>query len=341
MHGYSRSNSPTQRIAFTLVELLVVITIIGILIALLLPAVQAAREAARKLQCTNNLKQVALGCLTHENVHGYFPSGGWGIFWTGDAEHGFGKKQPGGWVYSVLPYIEQEAIYGLGAGAATETQRQAANAQRIATPIAAFNCPTRRPSVAYNNGTHIALYHVDWSIVTGQARSDYAANLGDDLWNGEVYTYGPTTFAEGDSWTPDNGRYTGIMYFYSETRQADISDGTTNTYLLGEKGIQSDYYDTGDDWGDDSSMYTGQNDDSFRVAAYHSGSGPTGYTYYPPAQDPAGVMNYRNFGSAHSSGFNAALCDGSVRSISYSIDPETHRCLANRKDGSVIDGAKF
>ena len=101
---------------FTLVELLVVITIIGILIALLLPAVQAAREAARQAQCRNNLKQLALACLNHEQIHRFLPTNGWGTYWEGDPDRGVAKSQPGGWVFNVLPYIEQPTIHDLGKG---------------------------------------------------------------------------------------------------------------------------------------------------------------------------------------------------------------------------------
>jgi len=92
------------------VELLVVIAIIGVLVALLLPAVQAAREAARRSQCQNNLKQMGLSALNYEGSQKAFPSTGWGWHWMGDPDQGAGKNQTGGWIYSLLPYIEQSGI---------------------------------------------------------------------------------------------------------------------------------------------------------------------------------------------------------------------------------------
>ena len=140
-----------RRRAFTLVELLVVIAIIGILVALLLPAIQAAREAARRNQCKNNLKQMALACLNHEATHGHLPTSGWGWRWQGDSNRGYGKDQPGGWPFNILPYIEQPAVRDLvrGISAADRAAFAAAMLQMVQTPIDVFNCPSRRALTLY------------------------------------------------------------------------------------------------------------------------------------------------------------------------------------------------
>jgi len=327
--------------AFTLVELLVVITIIGILISLLLPAVQSAREAARRLQCSNNLKQMGLAALNHEQALSFLPSGGWGYYWTGDPDYGFGVKQPGGWFYNILPYIEQQALHDLQSGKSTATSptRKAAAAQMVATPLSATICPTRRTAVAYPTWqTSSTPYYTDPLANVG--KTDYAANGGDYYtdpsyggWDGG----GPNDVPTGQAPTAA-AKFgavaklaNGIAYCGSQVSIAQVTDGTSNTYLLGEKYLMPDNYTNGADGGDNENMYMGDNEDIIRWTS----SG------LPLSQDRNGDGVGHRFGSAHAAGFNMAFCDGSVRSISYSIDPTTHANLGNRKDNAVIDSSKF
>ena len=144
-----------KRNAFTLVELLVVIAIIGILIGLLLPAINAAREAGRRMQCSNNLKQLGLGCIHHEGTVGFLPTGGWAYYWTGDPDMGFGRSQPGGWTYTILPWIEYKSMFDLGTGQ-NVAQKKVAFAQRGQMAIPTLYCPTRRPAKLYPNPTYNA-----------------------------------------------------------------------------------------------------------------------------------------------------------------------------------------
>ncbi len=328
---------------FTLVELLVVITIIGILIALLLPAVQAAREAARRMQCQNNLKQIALGCLNHESSYGFFPSGGWGPAWIGDPNRGAGNPQPGGWVFSMLPYVEQEALYSLGVGAAEgSTAQRTANGQRLVTAVSSYHCPSRRAAAIYPvicTGCQ-PYYAPTVTTLPGEARADYAANMGvTDLLDRipEVWALMPANYAQGDDpshqWYPNDVRPNGIIYMHSQVTMAAITDGSSNTFLIGEKYMNADHYVDGYDYGDDWSMYTGMQDDVNRVVGYVDGSGT--FRAFPPEQDTPGndTPAAHSFGSAHTQGFNMSYCDGSVRTVGYSIDTEAYRRLGHREDG--------
>ena len=260
---------------FTLIELLVVIAIIGILIALLLPAVQSVRESARRLQCANNLKQLGLAMLTHHEAHERFPSGGWGWRWVGDPDRGSGRRQPASWGYTLLPYLEQTALHQLGADGNPNTltpgQLEGA-AVRVQTPLTVMQCPTRRAPVTYSNRIFGIYGSNDTSTV---ARTDYGANGGHTsyVW-GES---GPPTLAAGDALTTDHASFChGISFLKSELTLADVRDGASNTYMIGEKYLNPDSYYSGSDPADNESMYSGFNNDNHRSA------------HWPPTQDRPG-----------------------------------------------------
>jgi prepilin-type N-terminal cleavage/methylation domain-containing protein len=304
-------------LGFTLIELLVVIAIIAILIGLLLPAVQKVREAASRIQCANNLKQMALAVHNHESVFGRFPTGGWGWAWTGDPDRPNDYRQPGGWVYNILPFIEQDNLHGLGAGLPSD-QKLAAEAQRVATPLHLFNCPTRRGPGLYANGLGTSYYNTTNPILM-MARSDYAANAGSQ--SSDEFFPGPASYAQGDDpnypW-PDTSYLTGVMFQRSMVRFAEVTNGLSNTYMLGEKYLNPDHYFNGQDPADNENMYVGYDNDLYRS------------TDYAPMQDLRGVTNTFAFGSAHPAVFLMAYCDGSVRYISYAVDFSVHLAAGSR-----------
>ena len=133
---------------FSLVELLVVISVIGLLMALLLPAVQAAREAARQTACGNNVKQLALASLSHESALGFFPTGGWDN-WLGDPDQGFGKAQPGGWVYNILPFVKNRGSTISVRGAAAQASKTLMRATRHTDSRPELSKPPVSRSLSY------------------------------------------------------------------------------------------------------------------------------------------------------------------------------------------------
>ena len=317
--------STIRRSGFTLVELLVVIAIIGILVALLLPAVQAAREAARRMQCKNHLKQLGLAMHGHHEAQGHLPTDGWGRMWVGDADRGFGLGQPGGWIYNSLPFLEEGTVHDLGAGL-DPTEKREATRIMLESVLEVLNCPTRRAAILYPWGPSRAPPH-NSEAPTVRGTTDYAACAGDTQESGAT---GPDSFDEAESPNyefEDLSFLTGITYAQSQIKFAKITDGTANTYMVGEKLLSPDFYANGESTGDNNGVYEGQTADHTRFA----------YVQYPPVQDRAGADLFHLFGSAHPSGLHFVFCDGSVHAISYNIDPAIHALLGNRHDGIPVD----
>jgi prepilin-type N-terminal cleavage/methylation domain-containing protein/prepilin-type processing-associated H-X9-DG protein len=326
---------------FTLVELLVVIAIIGILIALLLPAIQAARESARRMQCINNLKQIGLACSTHVSEQGHFPVGGWGWRWSGDPDRGFSEQQPGGWLYNILPFTELKSVHDLG-----KNGNQRGRTQTAQTIVSIFCCPTRRPANLYPLNLSNTFNNLDdISIIQVVAKNDYAGNAGDN-YSGETRG-GPDKspssdiYATGASYDWLHNRYgnpdpdpttltinqaLGVFYVHGYIKIKDIRVGTAHLYLAGEKYLNPDHY-LDQDSDNDQPWSTGFDIDNVR------------WVNAAPQQDRRGSSNSGIFGANHPTTFNMLFCDGAVHSISYDISSTAHRSLGNRK-GKYPDTTK-
>src|SRR5262245_54550009 len=281
---------------FTLIELLVVIAIIGILLGLLVPAVQAVREAAARMQCQNNLKQIGLAFHNHHDNFQFFPTGGWD--WTTPPNYvngmpAVGAQQKAGWAFQILPFLEAENTWK-GGQAANDLDRVLV---AVGTPNKVFFCPSRRPpqtvTVSYPD-------YLQGRTVT-HALCDYAASN---------FHKNPAT-------------QTGVVRQYYPNRIADITDGTTNTFMVADKRLNL--------------RYLGQPQEVDGVG-YTSGWDPDTVrtTDKGPKPDKYGDSDStKRFGSSHKSRFNAVFADGSVRPISYSINEVVFSYLGNKSDGQV------
>ena len=341
-------NSLRRQSGFTLVELLVVIAIIAVLIGLLLPAVQAARESGRRIACGNNAKQIGLAAIAFSDTVGHYPSAGWGYTWAPHPDRGSGVNQPGGWFYNLLPFVEQDALHSLGAGAGTSNDSSpelaADNRRRLETPLSLLHCPSRRAAEAYPIDHSIAWYISQPRLcqrLSKSARIDYAINGGEDYVS---IGPGPNNLQHGDSGSyafPSLDLSTGICFTRSKFRASEVIDGLSHTYLVGEKYLGPEFYRTGASIGDDQGPYLSDEYDSMRWAAMSAAS----IDYRGPLQDRTnqserwGSREIRRFGSAHAGSFNATFCDGSVRQVSYSIAEQVHRRTCNRRDGMPVSGS--
>jgi prepilin-type N-terminal cleavage/methylation domain-containing protein/prepilin-type processing-associated H-X9-DG protein len=317
----SKTKSVRRPAGFTLIELLVVIAIIAMLIGLLLPAVQRVREASNRIKCANNLKQMGIAALNHESTFKYFPGAGWSGRWVGEPDRGTDPSQPGGWIYQILSFIEQDNLRNWGAGLPADQQKKINN-QRIGTTSPLMNCPTRRSGGPYANRQGVAYINSN-GAPPWLARADYAACASDLDFdeNGQ----GPGSLKQGDDpkfWKPlqvtANREFHGVIFQRSQIKIADITNGTSNTYLVGEKYLNPASYATQDDESDDESMYVGFDNCVIRNTAL------------PPLHDRKGLVDMSRFGSAHVGGCNMLYCDGRVEFVAYNVDPAVHRRAGNR-----------
>jgi prepilin-type N-terminal cleavage/methylation domain-containing protein len=349
-HGCSRA----PKAAFTLVELLVVIAIIGILVALLLPAIQAAREAARRSQCSSQLKQLALGSLNHHDVNRHFQTGGWGWFWVGDPDRGYALEQPGGWIFNTLPFIEEGALHDRGADGdgdkLTIPQRRAVE-EVVKSPITIINCPSRRSATTYpmstNAGGNAGLKNSvtpdvagrsDYAMCSGNAYNEYPGNFG----------VGPEDYSEANDpnfkWSDLSGSdflqyMNGVSYQRSKVAIRQITDGTSQTYMIGEKYVPVARYVDGEWGGDNETWCTGFNNDNYRTTGRRVGNDIA--ELLPARDSDPDNSGAQRFGSPHAGVWQVAFCDGSVHGMSFDIDWMVHRDLGNRQDGNVVDSSKF
>jgi len=314
------------RTAFSLVELLTVIAIIAVLVGLLLPAVQSARESSRRSSCANNLKQLALGCLQYDGSQGHFPSGGWAWQWTGDPDAGLGPQQPGGWAFQVLPFIEQQAIFEMGTdGVAPRGQsgefsgpegwchRPGADAR----PGLRLPEPPRCGAAAQRGVLWRAKLRPDLGVGRARLRGQRRPGLSvQHLRQQQLLDRRPIH---------ELLRPTGVIHPASQVQAAKIRDGLSVTFLLGEFNRHPQNYAVAD-----ANPFGG-------VGWSISLSGLQADSANVPGVYPASGYNFRPFGSAHSAACHFAFCDGSVRPISYGIQPAVRNRLCNRADGQLLD----
>lgn len=331
-----------KRSAFTLVELLVVIAIIGILAGLLLPAVQMAREAGNRASCTNNLRNIGLACLNHENTHKVLPNSGYdasteATFLGPSLTPGVGDRQLAGWSYQILPFIEQEALWrGGGAGNISARQAFAANGQ-----ISIYFCPSRRrPIVSGGRGM------IDYACATTAAPNEPAGapmSAVAEATAEDINLFNPASpTAVNALWSATaivrnrnqlsfdaNGNINVPVNTYS-IPLTGIKDGTSNVLLISEKQMNEANEPPVQD--DDQGYATGHDVDNVRSCMLQPAK-----DYVDTNEGAAPPKRPYVFGSSHPGILVVAMCDGSTRTVSFSIDQLVFYNLGQRRDGTPVN----
>jgi prepilin-type N-terminal cleavage/methylation domain-containing protein/prepilin-type processing-associated H-X9-DG protein len=323
--------SDSARRAFTLIELLVVIAIIGIMISLLMPAVQRVREAASRLQCKNNLKQIGLALQNYHGTLRMFPPGY--VSSVGPAGPADDRGPGWGWAAFVLPYLEQDTV-------SRHIQfdkdiADPANAAVRVLPLPIFLCPSDSAQPTFTvNALHDSTYSAPVLDVNGNpvqvAHSNYVGMFG----NPEI------TIDPGYQLPyPDrNGRHQGMFFRNSKIRFADVMDGTSNTLFVGERSSNLAYAT----W---TGAVTGGQVPPKIPDTYSYGPegapvlvlGHTGDASDVPPHTPNSPVNHvDDFWSRHILGVNFLFVDGSVRSINDAISPPVYWALGTRAGGEPV-----
>lgn len=311
---------------FTLVELLVVIAIIGVLVALLLPAIQAARESARRNQCTNNLKQIGLALQSRHDAKKVLPAGRTGLPTASNS----GVTQFGvSWAFELLPYVEQTSLYQALVKALPCSDPQ--NALAMRSPVPTFFCPSRREPAAdrnFDNNDQPAAEE-NRGIAAG---GDYKGSAGLDINYGIDNPQGEAPGVMG-----------GALYTFSRNSLRQVTDGTSQSIAVGEK-----YVPTEDEVlqahpnADPAMMHYYQGDTAYHAGDHRFAVMASTECGMAKGEAPVGVncgVNklWEQFGSEHPSISNFVFLDGHVQAIQQSVDVITLQRISTIADDQVID----